>query len=747
MTLHPRYQRYHHCRVVLTSLVSLVAMLSMLGVQHPQIVFAQADNKTHEWLDPHPTVEAVIDDEDVALLQRSTVPSKATSRCSGSSPDCTESTRNSESWRLPLSSSPYPMSEHVSNEMRIVAARSLAERPEVSDAGSNPCPNNWDDINLHLAADALARKRGENESNSVYQRRADNLAVEEELQAREVLESEDFALATAIEAKQCSKAQQARLQVTATRAEYQSCRVEEVLDNKDSGQLGVGCTRPFSGDSIEIWKRSVYGRGSAGMLVQKRPREALSFGRDRGLTTREELWVVSPKLALLSAAQTAGSIREGGGDRGGGHGLGTDMGTMGLDMMGNLILHAVEPATRPLRHECPLILRASMSQFVRDQPEYRFSVPSLNWFGKVLALVGSWNSPIYISDDDERDERRRLAGLRLHPDPAQRIPVRAAARPRPIPSTGRAPRPPKAQARGRLPELPRAQPPPSAPRDKKGAEAPPAAGARGGRAGVRAPAPAVPACAAPLPAAHARAQLAPRPLFTPFLYMLPPQLPPKPLFYDAGYVKAQGYAARDDVYPPPPRPRPAPPAPQAYAAYPQPQRYEGRAEPEPSVWVSSMAADQGLDFWDAYPAAPPPVPSVPSMSIPRPPPPPPAASVAVATPAAAKPKKPASRMIGMAPDQDRHSKHGTFLASPATLVSSSALDKSTSSSVLYNDKAGSTPYIPNPARTLVMEQLLIFRNFSFGLATDSRRECWYGPAAVHRGGDVVSYTYLACCTS
>ncbi|KAJ7618089.1 hypothetical protein B0H17DRAFT_1152409 [Mycena rosella] len=189
--------------------------------------------------DPHPTVEAVTDDEDVTPLRRSTVPSKATSRCSGSSPEFVHSVippspqltnkklygvykkyENADERVRQQRREGKQRHKHAdsieSAEMRIVAARSLAKRPEVSDAGSNPCPNNWDDINLHLAADALARKRGENKSNSVYQRRvaawkqkhnerqlcagreADNLAVEEELRAHEVLESEDFAL----EAKQ-----------------------------------------------------------------------------------------------------------------------------------------------------------------------------------------------------------------------------------------------------------------------------------------------------------------------------------------------------------------------------------------------------------------------------------------------------------------------------------------------------------------------------------------------------------------
>ncbi|KAJ7632007.1 hypothetical protein B0H17DRAFT_1150038 [Mycena rosella] len=221
-----------------------------------------------------PTVEAVTDDEDIAPSRQSSVPSKATSRRSGSSPEFvhsvippspqlsnksrTVSTRSSESSRMPPSSSPYPQRRKgkqrrnradsiESAEMCIAAARSLAERPKASDAESNPRPNNWDDINLCLAADALARERGKNESNSVYQRRvaawkrnerqlrvgreADDLALAEELQVREVMESEDFALATAIEAKQRSDARQARLQAAAAqhaidREEEEAARLE-----------------------------------------------------------------------------------------------------------------------------------------------------------------------------------------------------------------------------------------------------------------------------------------------------------------------------------------------------------------------------------------------------------------------------------------------------------------------------------------------------------------------------------------
>ncbi|KAJ7667156.1 hypothetical protein B0H17DRAFT_1210442 [Mycena rosella] len=315
-----------------------------------------------------------------------------------------------------------------------------------------------------------------------------------------------------------------------------------------------------------------------------------------------------------------------------------------------------------------------------------------------MAAKGSWNSPIYISDDDDEMSVAGQLTYDYTPTPPNASPYPQPA-PAPYPHRKHEDAFPSYPGPNRLPahlETKKAR------KRRRRLEREEAAQARAH------PPPAPPAPF--LPGLHPFLPLmptlnwppAPLPLFTPFPYMLPP----KPLFYDAGYGGTQGGGfapPRDDVYPPA----------QGYAAprdemYPPPaaaaDRYEGRAEPEPSAWVSSMAADQGLDFWDTYPAAPvdppppPPVPApppAPSMSIlrppsiprpppslPRPPPPPPAAPAAPA----AKPKKPASRIIGMAPDQDRHSKHGTFLASPATL-------------------AGPTPYIPNPARTLVMEQL------------------------------------------
>ncbi|KAJ7669518.1 hypothetical protein DFH06DRAFT_1469097 [Mycena polygramma] len=86
---------------------------------------------------------------------------------------------------------------------------------------------------------------------------------------------------------------------------------------------------------------------------------------------------------------------------------------------------------------------------------------------------------------------------------------------------------------------------------------------------------------------------------------------------------------------------------------------------------------------------PPPLPRQVTPTPPPPPPPPPAAATAAKVTA---PKKPVSLIIGMNPDKDRHSKHGTFHPSPHAITS------------LPSNPDGSA-YIPNPARTLVMEQL------------------------------------------
>ncbi|KAJ7485759.1 hypothetical protein FB451DRAFT_64510 [Mycena latifolia] len=179
------------------------------------------------------------------------------------------------------------------------------------------------------------------------------------------------------------------------------------------------------------------------------------------------------------------------------------------------------------------------------------------------------------------------------------------------------------------------------------------------------------------------------PAFDPYSFAMQAQhLPPKPFLYPehGGY----GPAPQDTWS----RPQ----------AYPQPQRYDlgptHDRRPEPSSWVSSMAAtgsNLGLDFWDEFPSAPlpveppPPPPPPPAPPTPRPVTPVPSPAQPAVKPAL--PKKPVSLIIGMNPDQDRHSKHGTFHHSPHTITSLAA------------NPANTEGYIPNPARTIVMEQL------------------------------------------
>ncbi|KAJ7308675.1 hypothetical protein DFH08DRAFT_899906, partial [Mycena albidolilacea] len=172
------------------------------------------------------------------------------------------------------------------------------------------------------------------------------------------------------------------------------------------------------------------------------------------------------------------------------------------------------------------------------------------------------------------------------------------------------------------------------------------------------------------------------------------------------------------------------------------ERYNGgdhNRRAEPSAWVSSMA--DGSDFWDQFPPAPvppspppplpPPAPVLPPPALPPPrqiipaPPPPPAPvqrPPALPPPAAAPPpplapttavvvkppapKKPVSLIIGMNPDQDAHSKHGTFHHSAQTITSlSSSASTSAANSKTTTGAAKPAAYIPNPARTLVMQQL------------------------------------------
>ncbi|KAF7318821.1 Fecal droplet protein [Mycena chlorophos] len=116
----------------------------------------------------------------------------------------------------------------------------------------------------------------------------------------------------------------------------------------------------------------------------------------------------------------------------------------------------------------------------------------------------------------------------------------------------------------------------------------------------------------------------------------------------------------------------------------------------PNTWVSEMAGAWQTPPLPSPSPPPPPAPVLPPSLPPRPPSPSPV-PVVVPAPIPAKPptaKKPASLTIGVNPDPDRNSKHGTFVYSPAAVAS-----------IAPAQSPRPNEYIPNPARTLVMEQL------------------------------------------
>jgi hypothetical protein len=136
------------------------------------------------------------------------------------------------------------------------------------------------------------------------------------------------------------------------------------------------------------------------------------------------------------------------------------------------------------------------------------------------------------------------------------------------------------------------------------------------------------------------------------------------------------------------------------------QPYDTKSNDQPlastSAWVSSMAmaAENStqivVDSWNRpprpshtqWPATPELGPTISHHSAVHPLPPKPSAerlSVAHEPP---EPPKPSAPAIGMKPDQDPSSKHGLFEFPASTSAG-----------------GGSSPYIPNPARTLVIEQL------------------------------------------
>ncbi|KAJ7681728.1 hypothetical protein B0H17DRAFT_1138162 [Mycena rosella] len=167
------------------------------------------------------TMEVVTDDEDI--VSAVVPPSPKTTR---EGPDSTPQSVRSQ---MPPSSSPYPVSQGLrsstdgsmldkvartqrrqekqrrnradsieSAEMHMAAARRLAERPAVgSETGSNPRPNQWDDVNVCIAAEALARERGENEPPEEYNRWV-AAWKRNETRLRRLCEQDDFNVAIEI---------------------------------------------------------------------------------------------------------------------------------------------------------------------------------------------------------------------------------------------------------------------------------------------------------------------------------------------------------------------------------------------------------------------------------------------------------------------------------------------------------------------------------------------------------------------
>ncbi|KAJ7912316.1 hypothetical protein B0H13DRAFT_2327484 [Mycena leptocephala] len=326
-----------------------------------------------------------------------------------------------------------------------------------------------------------------------------------------------------------------------------------------------------------------------------------------------------------------------------------------------------------------------------------------------MVAKGSWNSPIYISDDEDEHD---VAGQLIYPEHDSTPPSTSPHHPQnqlsAVPQPMYAPMNPGHEPRSTLQKRKRddtfTYPNPGPSRvGPSNAETKKARKRR--RRLEREEA-----------MAHSRAQaLLPSFSVLPFLPALNSWRAPAPAFnpYSLG-IPAQPFPPNNMLFPdhggyntPPQYPTHS-----TSHSYAQPQRYNNSVPTherrhEPSTWVSSMAAgshNPDIDFWDEYPPAvpapppmepsPPPAPPPVVAPPPRPatptPPPPPPPTVAVKSTA---PKKPVSLIIGMNPDQDRHSKHGTFHHSVHTITS------------LPSNPPNGEAYIPNPARTIVMEQL------------------------------------------
>ncbi|KAJ7669531.1 hypothetical protein DFH06DRAFT_1294279 [Mycena polygramma] len=316
-----------------------------------------------------------------------------------------------------------------------------------------------------------------------------------------------------------------------------------------------------------------------------------------------------------------------------------------------------------------------------------------------MAGKGSWNSPIYISDDEDEND---VAGQLICPESAPAPPATSTNQLTTISPPIYTPMDTAFEPRSTLQKRKREDtftnptPGPSRHRENSSRDVGPSnaetkKARKRRRRQEREEA-----------MAHSRAQAFLPPFSVlPFLPTLNSWQPP-PSFnpYSLG-MQAQPFPPNNVLYPD----HGGYNAPHQYPTYTNGPPHEQRHEP--SNWVSSMAAgshNPDLDFWDQYtppppprepsppPPPPPPPPPLPRQVTPTPPPPPPPPPAAATAAKATVPKKPVSLIIGMNPDKDRHSKHGTFHPSPHAITS------------LPSNPDGSA-YIPNPARTLVMEQL------------------------------------------
>jgi len=171
------------------------------------------------------------------------------------------------------------------------------------------------------------------------------------------------------------------------------------------------------------------------------------------------------------------------------------------------------------------------------------------------------------------------------------------------------------------------------------------------------------------------------------------------------------------------------PSTQAGSYYTHPYDVDDNHVPSPLNWVSSMALaaendpSEQLSSWSPQPIQVPPPSNAPLLqSNPHPPtpcpPPLPQPQAIHALPP--KPPLPPAPTIGVMPDQDPNSKHGTFNISSATKEAGTDMKK----------RKAHAQYIPNPARTLVMEKLPKTHRHPDFINNWSRSACGFLPVHI-----------------